>query len=213
MIEIDDDTKEKIAEMFGTLEDSVTLHVFVEDHDCLYCNDTADLVTQVAGVSEQVEVVMHRGTLDSRAAVEMGVRFTPAIVVHGRQEYRVRFYGIPAGHEFGALVGTIMDAGTGLPDLPPDVISDIASIDRPVHIQVFTTPQCPYCPGMVRLSHQAAILNQNIESDMIEALEFQDLARKYEVFGVPKTVINESVGLEGLAPPELFVEKLFEAVD
>ncbi|MHA2213300.1 MAG: thioredoxin family protein, partial [Candidatus Thorarchaeota archaeon] len=64
----------------------------------------------------------------------------------------------------------------------------------------------------VRLAHQAAILNPLIESDMIEALEFQDLATKYAVFGVPKTIINETVSVEGLTPIEMFLDKLMEAV-
>jgi hypothetical protein len=47
---------------------------------------------------------------------------------------------------------------------------------------------------------------------MIEALEFQDLATKYAVFGVPKTIINETVSVEGLTPIEMFLDKLMEAV-
>ncbi|MCK4483944.1 MAG: thioredoxin family protein, partial [Candidatus Thorarchaeota archaeon] len=143
----------------------------------------------------------------------LGVKYYPAIVLHGKGEYKVRFYGIPSGHEFGALVAGIVDVSTGIPPLPPDIAEDIKAIDKPIHIRVFTTPQCPYCPGMVRLAHQAAILNSLIEADMVEALEFQDLTTKYEVFGVPKSIFNETVSVEGLTPPELFVEKLYEAID
>ncbi len=213
VIELDDSTKDQILEMFDALVNDVTIHVFVKDHDCLYCNDTMALATQVADISGKVNVTIHKGELTVPEAAGMRVRYTPAIVIHGKDEYKIRYYGIPAGYEFGALIGDIVDASTGTVALPPDVIEDIESIDKPVHLQVFTTPQCPYCPGMVRLAHQAAILNPLIEADMIEALEFQDLSQKYEVFGVPKTIINENVSVEGLTPPELFVEKLFEAVD
>jgi predicted DsbA family dithiol-disulfide isomerase len=65
---------------------------------------------------------------------------------------------------------------------------------------------------MVRLSNQAAILNPLIESDMIESLEFQELAQKYEVYGVPKTIFNDTISVEGLTPPAMFIEKLYEAV-
>ena len=121
--------------------------------------------------------------------------------------------GIPAGHEFGALITSIVAVSTGAVPLSPDVIDDIKAIDKPLHIQVFTTPQCPYCPNMVRLAHFAAIINPLIEADMIEALEFQDLTKKYEVYGVPKTIINEDTHIEGLSAPEVFVEKLFDAVE
>jgi protein-disulfide isomerase len=44
--------------------------------------------------------------------------------------------------------------------------------------------------------------NQNIRADMVEINEFPQLAIKYNVMGVPKTVINETVELVGLQPEE-----------
>jgi glutaredoxin-like protein len=223
VVELDDNMKEQVQEMFDFLINDVTAHLFVADHQCLYCNDTKALIEQVAELSDKITVVEHKGPSkrqgESPAAAslestdEFGVRFTPAIVVHGLEKYKVRFYGIPAGHEFGALIGTIVDASTGTPSLPPDIAEDIQAMDKPIHIQVFTTPQCVYCPTMVRLAHSASILNPLIQSDMIESLEFQELAAKYEVFGVPKTILNETIILDGMAPPELFVEKLYDAVE
>ena len=66
---------------------------------------------------------------------------------------------------------------------------------------------------MTRLAHQAAIINPLIESEMNESLEFQKEAQKFEVFGVPKTIFNDTVTVEGLTPPEMFVEKLFDAIE
>lgn len=212
VVEIEEEMKGQIMELFEPMVNDVTIHLFVKDHDCLYCNDTTALVTQVSDLSEKVKLEIHKGDIKKGKAVEYGVEHVPAIVLHGEKEYKIRFYGIPAGHEFSALIGSIVDVSTGTPQLDPDIIEDISTIDKPVHIQVFTTPQCPYCPGMVRLAHQAAILNPLIEADMIEALEFQNLANKYAVFGVPKTIFNETVSAEGLTPPEMFLDKLYEAV-
>jgi len=213
VVEMDDATKEQVIELFSGIIDNVTIHLFVKDHDCLYCNDVHDMVDQVAELSEKISVVEHKGPLDSPDAKEMGVEKTPAIVLHGKKPYNVKFYGIPAGHEFAALIGSIIDVSTGTAPLPTDVIEDIASIDKPVNIKVFVTPQCPYCPNMTRLAHQAAIINPLISAEMIESLEFQEETAKYEVFGVPKTIINETTSLEGMAPVEMFIDKLFEAVD
>ncbi len=211
VVEMDQATKEQVQVMFATLDAEVTAHLFVKDHDCLYCGDTAELINQIAELSERVKVEKHHDAIGEGAAAEMGVKHHPTIVLHGKDKYKVRFLGIPAGHEFGALIAGIVAVSTGSIPLEPDLIADIKDIDKPLHIQVFTTPQCPYCPNMVRLAHYAAILNPLIEADMVEALEFQDLATKYQVFGVPKTIVNETVHFEGAVPPETFVEKLFEA--
>lgn len=213
VVELSDEMKDQILELLEPMVDDVTIHLFVGDHKCLYCHDTQSLVEQVAELSEKINVQTHKGDIAKGKAPEFGIKHHPAVVLHGKEAYNVRFYGIPAGHEFGALIGSIIDVSTGTPPLPPDIIEEIQAIDKEIHIMVFTTPQCPYCPGMVRLAHQAAVLNPLIEADMIEALEFQDLAQKYEVFGVPKSIFNETISVEGLTPPEMFVEKLYEAID
>jgi glutaredoxin-like protein len=213
VVEMDDATREQVRELFAEMVNDVKIHLFIEEKDCLYCNDVKDMVDQLAELSDKITIVEHKGSLDNDDAKEMGVELYPALVLHGKEKYNVKFYGIPAGHEFGALVGSIVDVSTGTAPLPPDVIEDIVSIDKPINIKVFVTPQCPYCPNMTRLAHQASILNPNISSEMIESLEFQELTAKYEVFGVPKTIINETITIDGLSPIEMFVEKLFEAID
>jgi len=213
VVEMDDATREQVAELFTGIVNDVTIHLFIEKTNCLYCNDVKDMVEQLAELSDKITIVEHKGALGAADAVEMGVEHHPAIVLHGKEKYKVKFYGIPAGHEFGALVGSIIDVSTGTAPLPPDVIEDIVSIDKKINIKVFVTPQCPYCPDMTRLAHQASILNPLISSEMIESLEFQELVAKYGVFGVPKTIINETTTIDGLSPVEMFVEKLFESVD
>lgn len=213
VVEIDSSMQEQVKMMFITLDAEVSIHLFTKDHDCLYCADTQTMVTQIANLSDKVIVIQHKGDIESGKAEEMGVKFTPAIVLHGKGEYKVRFYGIPVGLEFGSLVGGIVAVSTGKTQYAEDLAEDIMSIDKPVHIQVFTTPQCPFCPDMVRLAHFAAILNPLIEADMVEALEFQEHANKYKVFGVPKTIINEDTHIDGKVTPEMFVEKLLDATE
>lgn len=213
VVEMDDATREQVIEMFESLTNDVTIHLFTADHDCLYCNDTRDMAEMVAEISDKIKVVEHKGSLTTSVAKEFGIEHTPAMVLHGKEPYKVKFYGIPAGHEFSALIGGIIDVSAGVAPLPPDVIEDIKSIDKPIRIRVFVTPQCPYCPGMTRLAHQAAIINPLITGEMFESLEFQEEATRFEVFGVPKTIFNETVTVDGLTPPEMFVEKLFDAID
>ncbi|MFO7837540.1 MAG: thioredoxin family protein [Candidatus Thorarchaeota archaeon] len=213
VIEMDEETRKQVEERFQTLDGKVSMHLFVESQDCLYCSDAKELASKIAELSEKIELTEHDLPEANDVASEMGIRFTPAIVLHGKEEYNLRFYGIPAGHEFGALISDIVDVSTESVQLPEEMIADIEAINQKVHIQVFTTPQCPYCPNVVRLAHQAAIINLKIESDMIEALEFKDLAQRYEVFGVPKTIFNEVLSAEGNITPEEFVDKLYEATE
>ena len=48
---------------------------------------------------------------------------------------------------------------------------------------------------------------------MVEAIEFPHLANKYQVYGVPLTVINETVRVEGAVPEARLIQELIQAVD
>ena len=48
---------------------------------------------------------------------------------------------------------------------------------------------------------------------MVEASEFPHLANKYQVYGVPRTVINESIQLEGAHPEEMLLPELMQVMD
>ena len=63
----------------------------------------------------------------------------------------------------------------------------------------------------MRLAHQMAVESDLIRADMVEAIEFPHLANKYSVYGVPRSVFNETVYLEGAAPEPMFLEKVLEA--
>lgn len=65
---------------------------------------------------------------------------------------------------------------------------------------------------MARVAHAMALQNPKIRADVIEVQEFPDLAQRYRVMGVPKTVINESVQFVGAVPEEAFVENVLKAI-
>ncbi len=62
------------------------------------------------------------------------------------------------------------------------------------------------------LAHQMAIASPMVKADMVEAQEFPQLSVKYQVMGVPRTVINETVHIEGAAPEPMVLDKLQEAL-
>jgi len=52
-----------------------------------------------------------------------------------------------------------------------------------------------------------AFANPNITAYAVEATEFPDLARRYQVSGVPKTVVDEAVEILGALPQDAYVEQ------
>ena len=105
-----------------------------------------------------------------------------------------------------------MMVSSGDSGLSAETKAAVADITAPVHIQVFVTPTCPYCPGAVLLAHKLAMESDKILGDMVEATEFPHLAQKYNVMGVPRSVINEKTHIEGAVPEAMLIAQLMESL-
>jgi glutaredoxin-like protein len=189
----------------------VTLAVFTQEYECDYCKNTRELTQELASLTDKIKVEIFDLVKDKEKASELGVDKIPAIVVIGPKKSHVKFYGIPAGYEFNTFLKDIIQLSRGQTELTDETKRALSSIRNPVHIMVFATPTCPYCPGAVSLAHQFAMENPNIKADMIEINEFPQLAIKYSVMGVPKIVINETRELLGLQPEEEFLRQIAAA--
>jgi len=147
---------------------------------------------------------------------EYGIDKIPALaIVKGGdepQDFGIRFYGIPSGYEFKTLLDGIAMVSSGDSTLNEETRSYLAALTTPLHLQVFVTPTCPYCPGAVSLAHKMAMESNLVTGDMVEATEFPHVANKYQVMGVPRTVINEETFLEGAAPEAMLMERIREAM-
>lgn len=123
----------------------------------------------------------------------------------------LRYVGIPAGLEFGTLLEDLVAVANGTTRLVTDSVRKLATLTRPVHLQVFVTPTCPYCPRVASLAHQVAVESANVTADVIDISEFPELAAEYHVHGVPKTVINRVVELVGAQPEAALVQAILNA--
>lgn len=64
---------------------------------------------------------------------------------------------------------------------------------------------------MASLAVSFAIANPQITASIVEANEYPDLAQRYNVYGVPRTVINETDAIEGAVPPANLLERVIAA--
>ena len=55
-----------------------------------------------------------------------------------------------------------------------------------------------------------AFASAHITAYAVEATEFPDLARRYRVTGVPKTVVNEEIEILGGLPQDAFVQQALQ---
>ena len=64
----------------------------------------------------------------------------------------------------------------------------------------------------MRLAHKLAVASDYVRADMVEAMEFPHLAIRYNVRGVPRIVVNETIQIEGAVPEPVLMARLQEAL-
>ena len=192
------------------LKNNVKLIFFKSEDGCLYCKEAKDILLEVSGLSDKISFEEYDFDKDADKVKQYNIKRTPAIAIAGEKDYGVRYYGMPAGHEFMTLIHAIINVSTKKTGLSEKTIEKLKNVTKPLNIQVFVTPTWPHCPPAAVLAHNFAIENENITSDIIEIQEFHNLSDRYSVFSVPKTVINEHTEVVGAVPEAVFLSKIME---
>uniref|UniRef100_A0A7V3ZWP6 Glutaredoxin n=1 Tax=candidate division WOR-3 bacterium TaxID=2052148 RepID=A0A7V3ZWP6_UNCW3 len=205
--------KKEIKAMFAEMVHPVKIVNFTQTLECTYCRETRQILEEVAELSDLItlEVLNHMENKEKADSYCIEDKI-PAIIVEGEKDYGIHYYGIPSGYEFSTLLEDIIMVSKRDSGLKPETKAKLATIVKPVHIKVFVTPTCPYCPSAAITAHKMALESDMIKAEVIESIEFPFLAQKYGVYGVPKVVINEKVSFEGALPEEMFLDYVLKAV-
>ncbi|AMO24740.1 alkyl hydroperoxide reductase subunit F [Ramlibacter solisilvae] len=116
---------------------------------------------------------------------------TPSFSVGAAGETpRVRFAGLPMGHEFTSLVLALLQAGGYPPKVDAAVLEQIRALEGDFEFEVYVSLTCHNCPDVVQALNLMAIQNSRIKATMIEGGTFQDEIKAREIMGVPTVFLN-----------------------
>lgn len=202
------DIRERLKEMVNP----VNLVHFTQELNLEYGREARQLLEELAAISDQITVEIYNFVTDQEKVSEYGIDKVPATVIRNSKDYGIRFYGLPAGYEFAALLDAILAVSKGDSGLQQESRAKLAQLTEPLHLQVFSTPTCPHCPAAVRLAYQFAMESDLVRADGIEATEFPDLANRFRVFSVPRTIINSDGYVEGSLPEGFFLDEILKRV-
>jgi glutaredoxin-like protein len=209
---IGDEIAGQLKTEFLALVNPVRLVVFSQALADPESEQVRRVIEELAALHPLLRAESHNFVLDKEKVDAYGVSRIPAIAVLGEtKDYGIRMYGLPSGYEFGSLIDAILDVSKAESGLSAETKEALLALERPVHIQVFSTPTCPYCPRAVRLAYQFAIESDRITADGVEVTGYPDLARKYQVSSVPKTVVGETQEFVGAAPEATLLKHVQDA--
>ena len=137
---IQDKDRTVVQTRFEELDQPVKLINFTQDVECMYCRETRQLMEEITELSDKITLEEYDFVADEDAVKRYSIDKIPATVVKGDKDYGIRFFGIPAGYEFGTLIEDIIMVSKGDSRLEPETRLALATLNEPVHLQVFVTP-------------------------------------------------------------------------
>ena len=105
-------------------------------------------------------------------------------------EARVRFAGVPLGHEFTSLVLALLQIGGYPPKIDEPLVEQIRALDGEYNFETFVSLTCQSCPDVVQALNAMAALNPKIRHTMIDGAVFQDEVARRQVMAVPAVFLN-----------------------
>ena len=138
---LNDEIASELREAFSGLRNPVRLAVFSQALADPVSEEVRRLVEEVAALDPRLSAESANFVLDKERVLALGIERVPAIAILGETEdYGVRFYGTPAGYEFGSLIDAILDVSAGESQLSEETKAALAALDRDVRVRVFSTP-------------------------------------------------------------------------
>lgn len=216
---LSEEDRKYLTELFQKeLKSEIKILFFKSDNkdECQYCDVTQQILGELSELNEKINVEIHDFNAEKELAEKYKLEMIPAIVMLDSKDndMRIRFYGVPSGYEFSTLIEDVIATSKGGEvELSSATLEALEDLDRPIKLQVFVTPTCPYCPKAVLTAQKLAMKSPFIQGEMVEANEFPELSMKYNVSSVPHIIINEGEGeFVGALPEDAFVEQIMNVV-
>ncbi len=135
--------------------------------------------------------------------------FTPSfgIALPG-EPARVRFAGLPMGHEFTSLVLALLQVSGYPPKVEPAVIEQARALSGPLHFEVFMSLSCHNCPDVVQAVNLLSALNPGVSATTVDGAQFQDEVTRRDIMAVPALFLNGKPFASGRMSVEEILAKL-----
>jgi alkyl hydroperoxide reductase subunit F len=175
---LDDTLKAQLAAYLEYLRWPIRISASLDDSAA--SADTRELLAEIAAASGKIEVVEVHD--DARK---------PSFAIHEPGvEPRVRFAGLPLGHEFTSLVLALLHVGGHPPKVSDETLAQVEGLAGPLRFETYFSQSCQNCPDVIQALNLIAARNPNVEHVAIDGAIYQDEVKQREVMSVPTLYLN-----------------------
>ena len=139
------------------------------------------LLTDVAALTDKISLTESRGDAERKPSFSLARR---------NEAPRVRFAGLPMGHEFTSLILALLQVGGHPPKAEPAVLEQIRGLTGEFRFETFVSLTCHNCPEVVQALNLMAVVNPAFSHTMIDGALFQQEVDERQVLAVPMVFLN-----------------------
>jgi len=129
-------------------------------------------------------------------------------VVRKGEAPRIRFAGVPMGHEFTSLVLALLQTGGHPSKLDAEVIEQIRQLPGDYAFETYVSLSCQNCPDVVQALNTMAAINPRISHVMIDGALYQSEVEARNIMAVPAVYLNGELFHQGRTSIEEVLTRL-----
>ncbi len=167
---------------------------------CPACENTVALLKELARATDKIQFEEISILEDKQAAERWQVTRAPTIIITG---HGIRYTGAPIGMETAPFIYTLIMASSGK-TIFDGMLKGKMDDARKARLELIVTPTCPYCAQAALIENSLVMESDGkLAIDVVESYENPDIARKYNVSGVPVTVFDGDPARQIVGVPSL----------
>jgi alkyl hydroperoxide reductase subunit AhpF len=138
--------QDRLRESFAEMTSNVRVLFFTQTLGCETCLETRQILDELPALSDKIAIEEVNFVLEKEKAAQYAIERVPALVLladagaDAARDSRIRFLGAPSGYEFVSLVQAVLLVGGRASSLTGENRQKLAAVDKPMTLQVFTTP-------------------------------------------------------------------------
>src|ERR1700676_2077686 len=176
---LDSNLKTQLKSYLERISQPVEIVASVDDTD--KSREMLELLTDIEPVPELLKIDARRDDAQMKPSFALRQPGT---------ESRVRFAGLPMGHEFTSLVLALLQTGGYPPKADPAVLETIGNLGADYHFETFVSLTCQSCPDVVQALNLMAVINPKVRHTMIDGALFQGEVERRQIMAVPTVFLN-----------------------
>lgn len=185
--------KKQLAPIINKMEHTVKILAILDDNMPISL-ELKSFLTEVDSLTDKLIIkFMQKGEIPEFEKAY--VSFYPCIALFDSNDnyLRVQFHGVPSGHVFIAFIITLYNAARPGQVIEEHLLKKISYINKATNLKVAISLSCTMCPEVVMATQLLALLNPNIEAEMLDLSLFPEIKKRYNIKSVPCMVINDHV--------------------